>query len=114
MWGRLFSLPVRRTFQSGLGATGRPPQLADKKVCPTQAGLQSRWQTSAFRFPPSRWLRAVKVLKREGFSSQAFTSPFPPPRVGRAEVIFFVCHGALQGNPLLHGTYPQQQLSTLP
>jgi len=37
MWGRLSSLPVRRTFQSGFGATGKSPQLADKNVCPTQA-----------------------------------------------------------------------------
>ena len=33
MWGRLSSLPGPRTFQSGLGATGKSPQLADKNVC---------------------------------------------------------------------------------
>ena len=35
MWGGLSSLPIHRTFQSGLWATGKSPKLADKNVCPT-------------------------------------------------------------------------------
>jgi len=39
MWGTRSSLPVHRTFQSGIGATGKLPQLADKNVCATQAAF---------------------------------------------------------------------------
>jgi hypothetical protein len=42
------SLPVRRTFQSGLGVTGKSPQLADNNVCPTQTarGIDGRFRNS--------------------------------------------------------------------
>jgi len=53
MWGRLSSLPVRRTFQPGLGATGKSPRLADNNVCPTQATLLHRWRTSEFKIMPA-------------------------------------------------------------
>ena len=52
MWGRLPRVPVRRTFQSGLGATGKSPQLADMNVCPTEAALERRWPTSELGLIP--------------------------------------------------------------
>jgi hypothetical protein len=42
--GRLSSLPVRRTFQSG--ATRKSPQLADKDIC--HAALRHGWPISEF------------------------------------------------------------------
>ena len=62
MWGRLSSLSVRRTFQSGLGATRKQPQLADKNVCPTQAALQCCWPTSEFRMIASPSLARPCIL----------------------------------------------------
>ena len=52
MWGRLSSLPARRTFESGLGATRKSPQLADKNVCPTQAVWEHRRPTSELGLIP--------------------------------------------------------------
>jgi hypothetical protein len=49
MWGRLSSLPVRRTFQSGLEATGKSPQLADKNVCPMKSGPAAPLANSEFK-----------------------------------------------------------------
>jgi hypothetical protein len=48
MWGRLSSLPVRRTFQSGLGRLESRPNW-QTNVCPTPAVLRYRWPTSEFR-----------------------------------------------------------------
>ena len=66
-WGRLSSLPVRRTFQSGLGATRKSPQLADKNVCPTQAALRHRLANFGIQVSDRRvaaWLSSFK--HREG------------------------------------------------
>ena len=72
MWGRLSSLPVHRTFQSGLGATGKSPQLADKNVCPTQMESPAgNTRSERFRPVPGKTRSVLRPLRPRGLAAAA-------------------------------------------